>query len=118
VTDLMPDFDEGLSLGVTPGQSGFFERIGSMSPSFTPLVRPCRQHTSVSERMELGRRRGCRHRRWCGDLERKSQVRPILAGRLFLLEQYTEPSLDTSDTRPSPISFHGPQNTHGMPPKC
>jgi hypothetical protein len=118
VTDLVPDFDEGLSFGVTPGQASFLQRVGAMSPPFAPLVRPGGEDTAVGERMKLRVCCSGRHRWRCGGFEWKNHLRLILAGALFFVEQNTEPSLDTSDARSSSISFHGPQNTHGMPPKC
>ncbi len=120
MTDLIPDFNESLSLGVTPGESSLFESVGPIAPSFPPCVWPGREDSTVGQRMELSLcvRGGSRHRLCRDHFERKGHLRPVLAVNLFRLGQNREPSLDTSDTRPSAVSSHGPQNTHGIPPKC
>ena len=77
---LMPYLDERLGLGVTPGQAGFFQIVGTPAPLLTARDRPVRNHAPISQRVEdRDDRLGCSRCAWAGDIARRFQ-RPAKSG--------------------------------------
>ena len=54
---LVPNLDEGLCLGITPGKTLFFQRVGTLAPLLAPFDRPIGNDAAICEGVKNGRRR-------------------------------------------------------------
>src|SRR5262249_6708011 len=124
---LVPYLDEGLRLGIAPGQAGLLEVVGPTAPLLAPLDRPIGHHAPVSQRVEdrdtrlrasrplvpaAGARR-LRRTAKSGTPGRRIDLDRLSAGPILVPQLDGEPSLDTPNARPGTGPLQGPKLTHG-----
>ena len=51
-TELMPNLNERLGFRITPGQAGFFQIVGALTPQLTPLQGPTCHYAAIGQWVE------------------------------------------------------------------
>jgi hypothetical protein len=57
MAELIPNFNESLRLGITPGEAFFFQRVGTPAPLLAPFDWPIGNDAAIGERVKDRRRR-------------------------------------------------------------